>query len=62
MKSCTLEASQQEIQTAISDLNVNYTNQVIWPSSVSDKVKLQDIDSVLMDPTKYHMTDINTLL
>ena len=62
MKSCTLEASQQEIQATISGLNVNYTNQVIWLSSVSDKVKLQDIDSVLMDPTKYHMIDSNTLL
>ena len=57
MKSCTLEDSQQEIQATISGLNVNYTNQVIWLSSTSDKVKLQDIDSVLMDPTKYHMIE-----
>ena len=56
MKSCTQEASQQEIQATISGLNVNYTNQVIWLSSVSDKVKLQDIDFVLMDPTKYART------
>ena len=62
MKSCTLEASQQEIQATISGLNVNYTNQAIWLSSVSDKVKLQDIDSVLMDLTKYHMIDSSTLL
>ena len=41
---------------------MNYTNQVIWPSSITDKVKLQDIDSVSMDPTKYHMIDGNTLL
>ena len=46
----------------ISGLNVNYTNQVTWLSSISDKVKLQDIDSVLMNPTKYHMIDSNTLL
>ena len=41
---------------------MNYSNQVIWLCSISDKVKLQDIDSVLMDPTKYHMIDSNTLL
>ena len=41
---------------------MNYTNQVISLSSISDKVKLQDIDSVLMDSTKYHMIDSNTLL
>ena len=62
MKSCTLEASQQKIQATISGLNVNCTNEAIWLSSISDKVKLKDIDSVLMDPTKYHMTDSNTLL
>ena len=62
MKSCTLEASQQEIQAAVSGLNVNYTNQVIWLSSISDDVKLPDIDSVSMDPTEYHMIDSNTLL
>ena len=61
-KSCTLKASQQEVQATICGLNVNYTNQVIWLSSISDKVKLQDIDSVLIYPTKYHMIDCNTLL
>ena len=62
MKSCTLEASQQEIKATISGLNVNYANQAIWLSSISDKVKLQDIDSLLLDPTKYHMIDSNRLL
>ena len=59
--SCTLDTSQQKIQATISGLNVNYTIQVIWLSSISDKVKLQDIDSVLMDPTKYNMIDSNIL-
>ena len=62
MKSCTLEASEQEIRATISGLNVNHTNQAIWMSSISGNVKLQDIDSVSVDPTKCHMIDRNTLL
>ena len=62
MKSCTLETSQQEIKATISGSNVKYTNQVMWLSSISDRVKLQDTDPVLMDPTKYHMINSNTLL
>ena len=62
MKSCTLDVRQQGIHATISDLDVNYTNQTMWLSLISDKAKLQDIDSLLMDPTKYHMIDSITLL